>query len=42
MLVNHAGVNAFFDAVTMTREDWQWVMAVDLEAVWMCCKYALP
>lgn len=41
-LVNNAGVNAYFDAVAMTEEDWDSVFAVDLKAAWMLAKAALP
>jgi NAD(P)-dependent dehydrogenase (short-subunit alcohol dehydrogenase family) len=41
-LVNNAGVNAYFDAVTMTEADWDSVFAVDLKAAWMLAKASLP
>jgi NAD(P)-dependent dehydrogenase (short-subunit alcohol dehydrogenase family) len=41
-LVNNAGVNAYFDAVTMGEEDWESVFAVDLKAAWMLAKATLP
>jgi NAD(P)-dependent dehydrogenase (short-subunit alcohol dehydrogenase family) len=41
-LVNNAGVNAYFDAVTMGEEDWERVFAVDLKAAWMLAKVTLP
>ena len=41
-LVNNAGVNAHFDAVTMTEDDWDSVFAIDLKAAWMLAKAALP
>ena len=41
-LVNNAGINAYFDAVTMTEKDWDSVFAVDLKAAWMLAKAALP
>ena len=41
-LVNNAGVNAYFDAVTMTEDDWDSVFAIDLKAAWMLAKAALP
>jgi NAD(P)-dependent dehydrogenase (short-subunit alcohol dehydrogenase family) len=40
-LVNNAGVNAYFDAVTMTEDDWDSVFAVDLKAAWMLARAAL-
>ncbi len=42
VLVNNAGVNAYFDAVEMTSDDWDTVFAIDLKAAWMCAKYTLP
>lgn len=41
-LVNNAGINAYFDAVEMTEDDWDTVFAVDLKAAWMLAKAALP
>jgi len=41
-LVNNAGVNAYFDAVEMTEEQWDSVFAVDLKAAWLCAKATLP
>jgi NAD(P)-dependent dehydrogenase (short-subunit alcohol dehydrogenase family) len=41
-LVNTAGINAYFDAVAMTEEDWDSVFAVDLKAAWMLAKAVLP
>jgi len=41
-LVNNAGVNAYFDAGTMSEHDWDSVFAVDLKGAWLCCKHALP
>jgi NAD(P)-dependent dehydrogenase (short-subunit alcohol dehydrogenase family) len=41
-LVNNAGVNAYFDAVAMTEENWDSVFAVDLKSAWMLAKAMLP
>ena len=41
-LVNNAGINAYFDAVAMTEDDWDSVFAVDLKAAWMLAKATLP
>lgn len=41
-LVNNAGINAYFDAVAMTEEDWDTVFAVDLKSAWMLAKATLP
>jgi NAD(P)-dependent dehydrogenase (short-subunit alcohol dehydrogenase family) len=42
VLVNNAGVNAYFDATAMTEAEWDSVFAVDLKGAWLCCKHALP
>jgi NAD(P)-dependent dehydrogenase (short-subunit alcohol dehydrogenase family) len=42
VLVNNAGVNAYFDAVEMTEAQWEAVFAVDLKGAWLCAKHALP
>ena len=42
ILVNNAGVNTYFDATTMTEDEWEKVFAVDLKGAWLCCKHALP
>jgi len=42
VLVNNAGVNAYFDAAAMTAEQWDQVFAVDLKGAWLCAKHALP
>jgi NAD(P)-dependent dehydrogenase (short-subunit alcohol dehydrogenase family) len=41
-LVNNAGVNAYFDAVTMTERDWDSVIDVDLKAAWLCVRAVVP
>src|SRR5262249_17098422 len=41
VLVNNAGVNAYFDAAEMTEADWDRVFAVDLKGAWLCAKHAL-
>jgi NAD(P)-dependent dehydrogenase (short-subunit alcohol dehydrogenase family) len=41
-LANNAGVNAYFDAVAMSEEEWESVFAVDLKAAWLLAKVALP
>ena len=41
VLVNNAGVNAYFDATEMTEEEWDRMFAVDLKGAWLCAKYAL-
>jgi NAD(P)-dependent dehydrogenase (short-subunit alcohol dehydrogenase family) len=42
LLVNNAGVNATFDAMSMTEEEWDRFFAVDLKAAWLCAKHVLP
>jgi len=42
VLVNNAGVNAYFDATAMPEAEWDQVFAVDLKRAWLCAKYALP
>jgi len=42
VLVNNAGVNANFDATTMTVDDWDRFMGVDLKSAWLGAKYVLP
>jgi NAD(P)-dependent dehydrogenase (short-subunit alcohol dehydrogenase family) len=42
VLVNNAGVNANFDATTMTVEEWDRFMGVDLKSAWLGAKYVLP
>ena len=41
VLVNNAGINAYFDAATMTGAEWDSVFAVDLKGAWLCAKHAL-
>jgi NAD(P)-dependent dehydrogenase (short-subunit alcohol dehydrogenase family) len=42
VLVNNAGVNAYFDATEMTEGEWDRVFGVDLKGAWLCAKHALP
>lgn len=42
LLVNNAGVNAYFQATTMTLDEWEEFFAIDLRAAWLCVKAALP
>jgi NAD(P)-dependent dehydrogenase (short-subunit alcohol dehydrogenase family) len=42
VLVNNAGVNAYFDAETMTLQEWEGFFALDLRACWLCSKHVLP
>jgi NAD(P)-dependent dehydrogenase (short-subunit alcohol dehydrogenase family) len=42
VLVSNAGVNANFDAVTMTEEQWDRFFAIDLKSAWLGAKHVLP
>ena len=42
LLVNNAGINATFDAMTMTEAQWDAFFAVDLKSAWLCAKHVLP
>jgi NAD(P)-dependent dehydrogenase (short-subunit alcohol dehydrogenase family) len=42
VLVNNAGVNAYYDATAMTEPEWERVFAVDLKGAWLCAKHVLP
>ena len=42
MLVNNAGVNANFDLVEMTSDEWDAFFAVDLKAAWLTTKHTVP
>jgi NAD(P)-dependent dehydrogenase (short-subunit alcohol dehydrogenase family) len=42
ILVNNAGKNFYYDASTMTGDEWDGAMAVDVKGAWLCCKYAIP
>ena len=41
VLVNNAGVNAYYDAMEMTETEWDRMFAVDLKGAWLCAKHAL-
>jgi NAD(P)-dependent dehydrogenase (short-subunit alcohol dehydrogenase family) len=41
-VVNNAGVNSYADPVTMTDEEWDAFFAVDMKAIWLTAKLALP
>jgi NAD(P)-dependent dehydrogenase (short-subunit alcohol dehydrogenase family) len=41
VLVNNAGINAYFDAERMTEAEWDAVFAVDLKGAWLCSKHVL-
>jgi NAD(P)-dependent dehydrogenase (short-subunit alcohol dehydrogenase family) len=42
LLVNNAGVNATYDATTMSEAEWERFFSVDLKAAWLCAKHVLP
>jgi NAD(P)-dependent dehydrogenase (short-subunit alcohol dehydrogenase family) len=42
VLVNNAGVNANYDATTMTEDEWDAFFAIDLKAAWLAAKHVLP
>lgn len=42
LLVNNAGVNAYFDAAGMATHEWDSFFSLDLRAAWLCTKAALP
>jgi NAD(P)-dependent dehydrogenase (short-subunit alcohol dehydrogenase family) len=41
VLVNNAGVNAHYDAATLTEADWDRFMAVDLKSAWLTSRRVL-
>jgi NAD(P)-dependent dehydrogenase (short-subunit alcohol dehydrogenase family) len=41
-LVNNAGRNVYADPVTMTEEDWEDVLAVNLKSAWLVARAVLP
>lgn len=41
-VVNNAGVNAYYDPVLMTNEQWESFFNVDLKSVWHTAKCVLP
>ncbi len=42
ILVNNAGVGIWKDILSLTVEDWDRTMDVNLKGVFLACKYALP
>jgi NAD(P)-dependent dehydrogenase (short-subunit alcohol dehydrogenase family) len=41
-LVNNAGVTEGWDPVTITEEQWERVMGIDLKSAWLCSKHVIP
>jgi NAD(P)-dependent dehydrogenase (short-subunit alcohol dehydrogenase family) len=42
VLVANAGVDRPYDAATMTEDEWEAFLAIDLKSVWLCAKHTLP
>jgi NAD(P)-dependent dehydrogenase (short-subunit alcohol dehydrogenase family) len=42
VVVANAGIDAPFDAAAMTESEWDAFLAIDLKAVWLSAKHALP
>jgi NAD(P)-dependent dehydrogenase (short-subunit alcohol dehydrogenase family) len=42
VVVANAGIDRPFDAATMTEQEWDDFLAVDLKSVWLTVKHALP
>ena len=42
VLVNNAGISAYFDVVEMTEADWDKVLSVDLKGAWICARAVIP
>ena len=42
VLVNNAGKNFYYDATSMTEDEWDSAMDVDVKGAWFCCKHAIP
>ena len=42
IVVANAGVDVPFDAATMTDQEWERFLAIDLKSVWLSVKHALP
>lgn len=42
VVVANAGVDRPFDAATMTEDEWNDFLAIDLKSVWLSVKHALP
>jgi NAD(P)-dependent dehydrogenase (short-subunit alcohol dehydrogenase family) len=42
VLVNAATLRIPGDAISVTHDEWRQVMAVNVEAAWLCARYAIP
>lgn len=41
-VVTCAGINAYFDAVALSEDEWDTVFGIDLKASWLACRAAIP
>jgi len=41
-VVTCAGINAYYDPIALTEQDWDTVFGIDLKATWLTCRAALP
>jgi NAD(P)-dependent dehydrogenase (short-subunit alcohol dehydrogenase family) len=41
-VVTCAGINAYYDPIALTEEDWDTVFGIDLKATWLTCRATLP
>jgi len=42
ILVNNAGIGSLARVTDLDPEEWRWVMAIDVDAVFLACRVALP
>lgn len=42
VLINNAGVFVEGDSQSTSVEDWRWLLSVDLDGTFFCCKFAIP
>jgi NAD(P)-dependent dehydrogenase (short-subunit alcohol dehydrogenase family) len=42
ILINCAGINVFSDPLSLTKQDWDRCLSVDLDGLWHCCRAVLP
>lgn len=41
-VVTCAGINAYFDAISLSETDWDSVFSIDLKSTWLTCRATLP
>jgi NAD(P)-dependent dehydrogenase (short-subunit alcohol dehydrogenase family) len=41
-VVTCAGINAYYDPIALTEEDWDTVFGIDLKGTWLTCRATLP